>query len=304
MKKRTFLALFLLLSTVVAKAQLLYKISGDSLGLAKPSYIVGTYHLASSTFAMKITGIMDAINATDQVYGELKTDELDLPGNKAKIEEASRLPDGKTLKDVLTDEQYKKLNVFLKDLQGADLSNATVANRMSRMTPQALATHISVLLYLRNNMASFDPLNLIDDYFQKVARRNNEPIGGLETVDYQASTLYSYMSMERQIENLMCVIDNSAYVTGYIDKIMKAYYRQDMDALYLAMKEKRNNGCDSTPEEEEVLIYGRNSAWAEAMPAIMSERPTLFVVGAAHLPGERGVLALLKAKGYTVEPVQ
>lgn len=301
MRKRTVLALVLLMSAAIVKAQLLYKISGDSLGLEKPSYIVGTYHLASGTFAMKIKGIMDAINATDQVYGELKTDELELPGNKAKVEEASRLPDGKTLKDVLSDEQYKKLNVFLKDLQGADLNNAMVANKMGRMTPQALATHITMLLYLMNNMSSFDPLNLIDDYFQKIARKNNEPVGGFETVDYQVSTLYSYMTMERQIENLMCVVDNSSYAVGYIDRIMKAYYRQDMDALHKVMIEKRNNGCDSTPEEEEVLIYGRNKAWVEAMPAIMEERPTLFVVGAAHLPGERGVLSLLREAGYVVE---
>lgn len=295
------LALALLMCAAVVKAQLLYKISGDSLGLEKHSYIVGTYHLASGTFAMKIRGIMDAINATDQVYGELKTEELDLPGNKAKVEEASRLPDGKTLKDVLTDEQYKKLNVFLKDLEGADLNNAIMANKMGRMTPQALAAHISMVLYLRNNMASFDPLNLIDDYFQKIAKKNNEPVSGLETVDYQVNTLYSYMTMERQIESLMCVVENSSYAASCIDKIMKAYYLQDMDALHKAMNEKRNNGCDSTPEEEETLIYGRNKAWVEAMPAIMTERPTLFVVGVAHLPGERGVLALLREAGYVVE---
>ena len=36
----------------------------------------------------------------------------------------------------------------------------------------------------------------------------------------------------------------------------------------------------------------------------MSEKPTLLVVGAGHLPGKRGVLELLKAEGYTVEAVK
>ena len=37
------------------------------------------------------------------------------------------------------------------------------------------------------------------------------------------------------------------------------------------------------------------------MPAIMTEAPTLFVVGAGHLPGDNGVLNLLKQQGYTIE---
>lgn len=42
----------------------------------------------------------------------------------------------------------------------------------------------------------------------------------------------------------------------------------------------------------------------EKMPSIMKETPTLFVVGAGHLPGTNGVLKLLKEKGYTVEPMK
>lgn len=44
--------------------------------------------------------------------------------------------------------------------------------------------------------------------------------------------------------------------------------------------------------------------WIEKMPSIMKETPTLFVVGAGHLPGTNGVLKLLKEKGYTVEPMK
>ena len=58
-----------------------------------------------------------------------------------------------------------------------------------------------------------------------------------------------------------------------------------------------------TPEEEEALLYARNADWADKIPAIIADKSTLFVVGAAHLPGERGVLELLRAKGYVVEPL-
>jgi uncharacterized protein YbaP (TraB family) len=42
----------------------------------------------------------------------------------------------------------------------------------------------------------------------------------------------------------------------------------------------------------------------KAMPAIMKEAPTFFVVGAGHLPSDRGVLELLRKAGYTVEGVR
>ena len=70
------------------------------------------------------------------------------------------------------------------------------------------------------------------------------------------------------------------------------------------MDAKLNNTCDSTPEEKETLIYARNDNWMKQMPEIMKQKSTLFAVGAGHLPGERGVLALLRKAGYTVEGVK
>ena len=52
------------------------------------------------------------------------------------------------------------------------------------------------------------------------------------------------------------------------------------------------------------MIYGRNENWAGQMPAIMKQVPTLFVVGAGHLPGDNGVLNLLKQQGYTIEAMK
>ena len=71
-----------------------------------------------------------------------------------------------------------------------------------------------------------------------------------------------------------------------------------------AMDEKMHNSCDGRPEEEDALIYNRNADWVTKMPALMAKKPTLFAVGAAHLPGEKGVLNLLRQAGYKVEAVK
>ena len=57
-------------------------------------------------------------------------------------------------------------------------------------------------------------------------------------------------------------------------------------------------------EEYAIMFDNRNADWVAKMPAIMSDKPTFFAVGAGHLPGEKGVLNLLKLAGYEVDAVK
>ena len=61
-------------ASLIANAQLLYKISGK--GLANPSYIVGTYHLAPASFADSIPGMRQAMADCQQTYGELVMNQM------------------------------------------------------------------------------------------------------------------------------------------------------------------------------------------------------------------------------------
>jgi uncharacterized protein YbaP (TraB family) len=150
----------------------------------------------------------------------------------------------------------------------------------------------------------FNPMALIDNYFQQEAKKAGKPVIGFETLDFQISVLYTGSTLERQKEQLFCIIDNPEYQTMIMKTLSAAYFAQDMAKLLEVTEDKMGNSCDSTPEEEEALIYGRNADWVEKIPAIISDKSTLFVVGAAHLPGNRGVLELLEKEGYTVEAVR
>ena len=69
---------------------------------------------------------------------------------------------------------------------------------------------------------------------------------------------------------------------------------QNLDEMLKLMEERDGNSCDPQPGEMEDLLDNRNKAWIEKMPSIMKETPTLFVVGAGHLPGTNGVLKLFQ----------
>lgn len=297
MKK--ILSLFALVTvfTISASAQLLYKISGN--GLQKPSYIVGTYHLAQSSFVDSIPGMRNAMEVTDQVYGEMDMADMMTPENTKKLQEAMMLPEG-TLQSLLTDDELNRLNALMTDLIGFDLSNPLVAQQMGKFTPQALQTQLSMLLLMKRHNG-FDMQNQFDSYFQQEAIKNNKPVGGFETVDYQIDVFFKGIPMDRQKKLLMCLVDNREFMEQMADDIINAFYSQNLNAIEDALNEKQNNECDSSPEEENKLIYNRNANWIKQMPEIMASKPTLFVVGAGHLPGDNGVLQLLRNAGYTVE---
>lgn len=300
--KRLFFTLFFAVVTVVCvNAQLLYRISGNDLD--KPSYIVGTYHLAPASFADSIPGAKAALDEVEQVCGEVDMAEMQSMTGLQKVMAAMMLPDGQSLSDILTEEQLDKLNAFMMETLGTDLNNPMTAAQLGKMIPIAISTQLQMVQYMKMT-PGFNPTEMIDSYFQNAARAAGKSVIGFETVDFQISVLYTGTSIERQKEQLMCMLDNQEYNFMIMKNVTEAYFSQNIEKICEVTEEKLGNSCDTTPEEDENLIYGRNADWAEKMPEIMSSESTLFVVGAAHLPGERGVIELLKNKGYMVEPVK
>ena len=300
MKKIT-IAMLLFLAAIGAQAQLLWKISGN--GLQKPSYIIGTYHLAPVSFTDSIKGLKDALAAAEQVYGEVVTADMTSPENLQKMQAAMMLPEGQTLDKLYTAEELTRINAALKSILGADMTNPILAQQLGKMTPQALQTQLGLLIYLKKH-PRFNPNEGFDAYFQKEAAAKGKPVGGLETIDFQVNTLLKGLPMERQKELLLCLADNLDFTEEQTENVVNAFFKQDLDGIKAAMDAKLNNTCDGTPEEEERLIYGRNDNWMKQMPEIMKQKSTFFAVGAGHLPGERGLLAQLKKAGYTVEGVK
>lgn len=297
MRKALFLAMAIIASFTYAQAQILYRISGK--GLESPSYIVGTYHLAPSSFADSIPGMKTAIEGTQQVCGELDLMDAFKPENTARMMKARMLPEGVTLSSLLTAEQLDRLNALLLEVMGSNLKDETFAAQVENITPVALSTTLSVTAYMKE-MPSFNPMDLIDNHFQTLALQNGKSVKGFETVDFQMGVLYD-VPLEKQVDDLMCLVDNFEEAQKMANRITTAYFTQNLQQIDEVLEEESEMNCGTTEEDEETLIYNRNRNWVEMMPEMMAEQPTLFVVGAAHLCGEKGVLKLLEEAGYTIE---
>lgn len=300
-KPKAIIVLASLLMGLTAHAQLLWKVSGN--GLAAPSYIMGTYHLAQGSFTDSVPGLKQALESCAQVYGELDMQPLmNDPAAAKRMQQAMQLPGEQTIDKVLSAEQYKQLNTFLTKTMGTDLNNPAMAS-LKRLTPAAISTQLQLLLYIQTEK-SFNPQDQFDAYFQKYAREHKKKVGGLETLDFQMKILFLNTPIERQVEQLMCLINNTDYARNMAQRIVKAFYKQDLAQIQKLMEEKRKDACDSTPQEDAMLIYNRNTNWAKALPAIMKSGSTFVAVGAGHLPGTKGLLEQLKQQGFQITPVK
>lgn len=278
-----------------ANAQLLWKVSGN--GLNEPSYIIGTHHLAPFSIMDSIAGLRNAMNETRQVYGELKMSEMQSPATMQQMQKTMMLEGDTTLTSLLSPEDFATANKFCKENLMMDLSMAT------KLKPAFLLNNVVVAAYIKH-IGKFNPQEQLDTFFQSQATTNGKKVDGLETPEFQFNLLFNGYSLERQAQLLMCTINNIDTEVESLKKLTDAYMRQDLSTMLRISEERKGNQCDPLPGEEDAMIYDRNKAWSVKLPAIMKAAPTFVAVGALHLPGEKGLLNLLKKQGYTVEAVK
>lgn len=281
--------------TLSANAQLLWKISGN--GLTQPSYIIGTHHLAPISIKDNIAGLQKALNETQQVYGELKMSEIQSPATMQKMQQMMMIESDTTLASLLSPAEYETANKFSKENLVMDLSTAP------KLKPAFLLNNVVVVAYIKH-IGNFNPQEQLDTYFQTQATEKGKKVDALETADFQFNLLYNGSSLQRQAQLLMCTLNNIDEEVASLKKLTEAYMKQDLNTMLKISVERKNNACDPRPGEEDAMIYNRNKSWAQQLPSIMKAAPTFIAVGALHLPGNKGVLNLLKKGGYKVEPVK
>ncbi len=120
-------------------------------------------------------------------------------------------------------------------------------------------------------------------------------IAELETVDFQFKLMNSIMVAE-EIYQYVLTLDKQKEITK---TMINAYFNEDLDALGALFNDPSYMQEDKMAD----LLEKRNKAWMEKIPAMMEQQASLFAVGAGHLVGEKGIINLLKKKGYQVTPV-
>lgn len=294
MKKITFILLFAALA-LGGNAQLLWKVSGN--GLKKPSYIFGTHHLAPISFIDSVAGFHQAFEQAEHVIGELVMADMMSPESMTAMQKAMLIDNDTTLRTLYTPEEYETIHTYVKENLSIDLDMA------NKLKPAFINMNIAVVLAMKT-FPEFNPQQQLDAYLQTLGAEKKKKIGGLETAEVQYNALFNSSSLQRQAELVLCTLNNIEHTMEQTRNLTEAYKEQNLDKLLEITKHKNDDNCDPLPGEMEALIDNRNIAWAEKLPKLMAADACFVVVGAGHLPGEKGVLELLRNAGYGVEAVK
>lgn len=289
---KRFTAGFLIsLLSVSALAQkenntLLWKISGN--GLEKPSYLFGTIHMLCEDDAVLSDNMKKVIRDCDEVYFEVDMDNLfEMFGAMGKM----KMLGDTTLSDLLSAEDYEKVKDYFES-KGSMLP----FSMLETFKPILAASTLEQKSLPCENTA------MMEQVIMGVAKENNKKISGLETMAYQAGVLDS-IPYKLQAEQLLNYINSSGKTNDenkQLQEMFKAYKEQDLGLLEKLMVESDPGMAGFT----DIMLYHRNQNWVTKLKKILPEKSLLIAVGAGHLPGEKGVISLLRKEGYSVTPVE
>ena len=287
--KRIFTILALSLLCLTSNAQLVWKISGN--GIKKPSYILGTHHGCPFTYCDSIPGLMKAFDKVENIIGEINMIEFAemSPERMQKMQAMMMMPADTSLLSLFSTEEAAKVNEWLGKKMGASLEMLSVMKPMTIMVTVQNKEMMEVIPEIAT-------LTTIDKYMQTLGQRKGKTIGELETADYQMELLYGN-SLEEQADALLEMIDHGDS-KGLLQQLTNAYKSQNLDTLWKVFQEQM------TGYEYDAIVKVRNLNWEKQMKELLPQQTTLFVVGAGHLPGEYGMINLLRKAGYKVKPVK
>ena len=293
--KRLSLLVALVMLALASQAQLLWKVSGN--GLGRPSYIMGTYHFAPATMMEKIPGMAQAFEGCDVVVGEIDKEEMMNSETQMKMGMAMMASPDSTLDKLFSREDYAIVEKVFDKYFG---SMGVKLSQMNMLKPSAISMQMQAMQAVKY-FPNFNENELIDMAVQTRANEMGRPSIGLETIEEQTAMLFD-APLTEQAEDLLDACKKDDYFMVQSSALVEAYMAQDLAKIESIMTDSEMGGDDA--EAMDALIYDRNRNWVEKLVKMMPERAALVCVGAGHLPGDQGLLQLLRDRGYTVEPMQ
>jgi uncharacterized protein YbaP (TraB family) len=254
---------------------LLWKITGKS--LLKPSFLFGTIHLQDQRVFNFNDSLYSFITAADGFAMEIHPDSV----VSALMQKAEDNASGKLLRQHLSKDEFKQVSRKLKKELGIDASKLTLKEAY------LLKDHLSRPEAREDDMPTF-----VDAYLFGMARNQGKEIVGLEKA---ADQMYMLDDIQDDFD-VKQLLKGMKKEKSFIERLVQLYIREDLQGIH--------NLMSFLPQEtEDKLLNLRNQLMVLKMDSLIQARSYVVAVGTAHLPGKKGMIELLRQKGYQVEPV-
>ncbi len=250
-------------------------------------YLLGSIHYLPQDAYPLSSEIENAFRKSDVLAVEANVNNPDQLFFTKFIESAF-YPEGDSLDKHLSEEAYR---LVLKEFDEFGLP----ALLIDREKPWFLALTLTSLELLK---MGFDPNLGIDMHF--LSNAGTRRIVELESLDYQIRLLSGFSDAEQEAF-LVYTIKELKAMRGESEALVKAWKSGQAAALESILSKgiSKEAGMSSVWDK---LLYERNSNMLLRIEDLLKTEETVFVVvGAGHLVGPRGIVEMLRARGYTVQ---
>jgi len=290
MKRRAFLLATLLAALPVHGRTerfargLLWRVAKDGV---PASHVYGTIHVADARLAELPGAVRQSFDAAKSLMLEFVPDAY----SRERFLEASMFLDRQTLEEKIGAEDFERA---LEVLAPIGLSREVV----NKLKPWG------VLLNLRNPGRA-EPGAALDSQLLELARARRLPLAQIEGVEEQIFT-FDEFPMESQVALLKHSLAHRDELTELAERTLEAYLERDLGAIW-RLREQFAARHPQIAAHQAVMtkrvVHDRSVVMAFRMQRQLRRGEAFVALGALHLYGEKGVLALLEADGYRAERV-
>lgn len=250
------------------------------------SWLMGTIHAPHPRFQPLPAEVTRALHASPRFFAEMDLGEA----SQLAMLRAMRLPDGESLRDRIGQERFARLQQVCGQL-GLPVS-ATYLD--------GLRIWAAALVLSQPRGISGPPLDLI---LWQSALQAGGTVVGLETAEEQAG---AFDVLDDELQTLLLEDAMTSAEAGHPDyhRLVEAYLAQDIPALVKEVSASLDGAVPEPRRERfaEALLTRRNHRFRERLLPMMDASPCFIAVGAAHLLGPEGMLALLAQDGFDITP--
>jgi uncharacterized protein YbaP (TraB family) len=259
---------------------LLWRITGK--GLKHPSYLFGTIHLTDKRLFKLGDSVYHAIEKSEGLAIEVSPDEMGAYYINKAINEA----EGAKLSELLSEKDFKKYSSALAKKFKKPASEITTGDIVTAKN-KWMADYLE-----KGEMPTF-----LDAYLYNIARRQGKWVGGVEDIADQTGLLEDLV--DRTDIDMVLANDSSNLkkaANNMVELMVETYINQDLAGIEAIT-------ANESARTNDLLLTKRNIKMARRIDSLTALRTMFIAVGAAHLPGDSGVIQLLQSRGFTVEPV-
>lgn len=277
-------------TTLPSYPSLLWEITGN--GLKKSSWLFGTMHVSDKMVFHLGDSFYHALKAADIVALENNPEYWQEEYTKSIFYRSSgngRYQDGANYGRNLPND-YLRITSFAIDSY-EEAIKAAMAAEPAMINGMMYRTYGS-------KMDDFEEDTFLDMYIFQVGKKLGKRLTGVENFsESEKLVMEAYRDMMKDRNKKRMSNDFEGMAT-YSRKLEEAYRKGDLDML--DSLQKLTVVSDAFQEK---FLYKRNEIQAHSIDTIIRHASLFVGVGAAHLPGKRGVIEMLRAMGYHLRPV-